>query len=122
MDKFDVDSDLQQTAQRVAELGRQVTIDLRHQAHLREDLLRRHQELTADHTQRAAGQLWPPYRWLRRLTLVAPPAFAVVVALLVFVLSPQIGGHQSSQEAVAARLASAAVKTVPTVTGWQVTV
>jgi hypothetical protein len=122
MNVFDLDSDVQQTAQRIADLSQQVAIDLRHKTHLREELLRRHQELTADHTQRAARRLWPRFQRLQRLTLVAPPAFAVLVALAVFVLSPQLGGHQSPQAAEAARLASAAVRTVPTVTGWQVTV
>jgi hypothetical protein len=122
MNGFDLDADVQQTAQRVADLSQQVAIDLRHKTRLREELLRRHRELTADHTQRAATRLWPRLQWPQRLTLVAPPALAVLVALTIFIVSPQIGGRQSSQAAVAARIADAAVRTVPTVTGWQVTV
>jgi hypothetical protein len=122
MNLFDLDSDVQQTAQRVADLSQQVAIDLQLKTRLREELLRRHQELTAEQTQRAAARLRPRFQWPRRLTLVAPPILALLVALAVFVVSPQLSGHQSPQAAEAARIASAAVRTVPTVTGWQVTV
>ncbi|MBV9280123.1 MAG: hypothetical protein JOZ41_08595, partial [Chloroflexi bacterium] len=79
MNNPELDPDLRFTAQRVAELGRRVTIDPQHKARLREELVRRHQELTAGRTQRAAGMLGPRLARLKRLTLVAPAALAAAM-------------------------------------------
>jgi hypothetical protein len=123
MNDFDVDSELRHAARHVAELSRQVTIDLQHKSRLREELLRRHQELSADHTtQRAARSLWPRLTGLKRLTLVAPPALAVALACSVILWALQISGHQRAQAAEAARITTALRQTVPTVTQWQFTV
>ena len=53
MNDQEIPSDLQATERRLTHLGRQVPIDLHHKARLREELLRRHQELSAETTQRA---------------------------------------------------------------------
>jgi hypothetical protein len=113
------DPQLQFTAHRVAELSRRVDVDLQHMARLREELLRRHQELSAERTQRAAGRLWFPVPGLKRLTLVAPTALAVVAALGLALAGLQISGHRPAQTAEAARLAQALAQTAPTVTAWQ---
>jgi hypothetical protein len=120
MNAPDIDSDLQSTAQHVAELTRRVHIDLSHKARLREELVRRHQELVATERQRTATTLWPRLPRFTRLTLVAPPAFAVVVAVIVAIAALQVSGHQSTQSAEAARITRALVQTVPTLTSWQV--
>ena len=118
----ETDSDLLATTQRVAELARRVDINPQHKARLRQELLRRHQELSAEHTQRAAGMLWPRLTRLKRLTLVAPTALAAAVAGSILVWALQISGHQSPQAAEAARLSRVLSYTVPSVTRWTVQV
>jgi hypothetical protein len=120
MRDFDLDPDLRGAAQHVANVSQRVGIDPRHKNRLREELMRRHQELSAEHTQRAAGKFWPQTTGLKRLTLVAPPALAVVlvVGLLLGVL--QATGHHDPQAAEAARLTRAMARTVPTLTSWNV--
>lgn len=118
MNDLDLDSDVRFTAQRVAELNRRVQIDPQHKARLREELLRRHQELTTNKTQRKVGMLQPLAR-LKRLTLVAPPALAAAFVFSMLLWSLQVTGHQSTQTAEAARITAALARTVPTVTGWQ---
>ena len=120
MSEPDFDPLLQLTAQHIAELSGRVHIDPQHKARLREELLRRHQELSAGSTQRAAGMLWPRFARLKRLTLVAPPALAAGVICSILLWALQISGHQSSQAAEAARITQALTRTVPTVTMWQV--
>jgi hypothetical protein len=115
------DSQLQFTARRVAELSERAEIDLQHMARLREELLRRHQELLVGSTQRTTGSLWPHFARLKRLTLVAPPALAAAIAFSVLLWAVQVSGHQKSQAALAADITRALDRTVPTVTGWQVT-
>lgn len=122
MNDFETGSPLDNTAQRLAELGRRVDIDLQHKARLREELMRRHQELSAESTQRAADTLWPRFPRLKRLTLVAPAALAAAVALSLLLWSLQIAGHQAPRVAEAARITQALAKTVPTVTAWNATV
>jgi hypothetical protein len=117
-----LDHDLRDAELRVIQLNRRVHADPRHKARLREELLRRHQELTAESSQRAAGMLWPHIPGLKRLTLVAPPALAVAVAFSVLLLALQVSGHQNTQAAEAARLTQALTRTAPTVTEWQWTV
>jgi hypothetical protein len=122
MSDFDLDRDLQMVSDRVADLAHAVTIDPRHKARLREELLRRHQELSAGTTQRAARTLWPRFPRLKRLTLVAPPALAAAAILSMMLWSLPIFGHQTPQAAEAQRITQALVRTVPTVTRWRVTV
>jgi hypothetical protein len=117
-----LDGDLRSAGRRIRDLSHRVVIDPTHKARLREELLRRHQELLAEDTQRAAGTLWSRLSGLKRLTLVAPPALAAALALSVFVWSLQIWGHQPTTAAEAARLTQALARTVPTVTSWQWTV
>jgi len=117
----DVDPDLRDVSERVADLSRQISIDLRYKAHLREALLRRHQELSAEVTQRAARKLWPRLTGVKRLTLVAPPALAAAVAAWAMIWALQVSGHRSPQLAEAQRISAALVRAVPTVTSWKVT-
>ncbi len=117
----DVDPDLRHVTKRVADLNQQITIDLRYKAHLREALLRRHQELSAEVTQRAARKLWPRLSVVKRLTLVAPPALAATVAACLVAWVLQISGHSSPQVAEAQRITAALMRAVPTVTSWKVT-
>src|SRR5437588_12640901 len=118
MNDQEIPSDLQATESRLTHLSRQVPIDLQHKARLREELLRRHQELSAETTQRAAGKPWSRFTRLKRLTLVAPPALAAATALSVLLWALQISGHQTPQAAEAARITRALVQSAPTVTGW----
>lgn len=118
----DTDPTLRSTEQRVADLSRRVEIDLQHKTRLREELLRRHQELTATTTQRTAVRLEPRKAGLRRLTLVAPAALAAAAALVLSIGGLQLLGHQHAPAAEAAPIIRALSHTVPTVTGWQVTV
>jgi hypothetical protein len=120
MRDFDLNSDVRGAAQHVATLSQRAVIDPRHKNRLREELMRRHQELSAEHTQRAAGKLWPPMKGLKRLTLVAPPALAVVLVAGLLVGALQATGHHDPQAAEAARLTRAMARTVPTLTSWNV--
>jgi len=115
----DLDSDLQVAAHRVMRTAHETPIDLAHKAQLRDELLRRHQELSAGTTQRAAFKLWPRLSGLKRLTLVAPPAVAGAVALSVLLWGLQISGHQKPQTAEAAKITQALARTAPSVTHWQ---
>ena len=117
----DVDPDLRDVSERVADLSRQISIDLRYKAHLREALLRRHQELSAEVTQRAARKLWSRVTGVKRLTLVAPPALAAAIAAWVLVWVLQASGQGSPQLAEAQRISAALVRELPTVTSWKVT-
>lgn len=121
MSSSEIDPQVQFTAQRVAELGKRAEVNLQHQARLREELLRRHQELSAGTTQRAAGRLWPRFTRLQRLTLVAPAALAAATAISVLLGALQMSRH-STQTAEAARITRAFLRTAPTVTSWQWTV
>ncbi len=116
----DLDSDLQGIAQQVAHLSQRVGIDPHHKNRLREELMRRHQELSTELTQRAAGKFWPRLTGLKRLTLVAPPALAVVLVVGLLVGTLQATGHHDPQAAEAARLTRAMARTVPTLTSWNV--
>ncbi len=122
MNISDEDSDMSALEARLVRLCRGVPIDPVRKAHLRDELVRRHQELSAETTQRAAGMLWPRIRGLKRLTLVAPPALAAAVACFALVWALQVSGHRDTQAALAARISRALAQTVPTVTAWQVTV
>jgi hypothetical protein len=115
-----LDSELRGAAQRVSQMSQRVGIDPRHKNRLREELMRRHQELSAEHTQRAAGKLWPRMTGLKRLTLVAPPALAVVLVVGLLLGALQATGHHDPQAAEAARLTRAMARTVPTLTSWNV--
>lgn len=122
MNKGEIDFELREAAARARDLSRRVVLDPHHKLRLREELLRRHQELSAVTTQRAAGTLWSRLTGPRRLTLVAPPALAVfLTVVLVFAGIPFSKGPQL-QTAEAARLATAMTNTVPTVTNLQWTV
>ena len=121
MSNPEIDPQLQFTAQRVAELSGRAEVNLQHQARLREELLRRHQELSAETTQRAAGSLWPRFTRLKRLTLVAPAALAAATVISVLLGALQISNH-STQTAEAARLTRALIRSAPTVTSWRWTV
>ncbi|GAC1468780.1 MAG: hypothetical protein PVSMB7_17160 [Chloroflexota bacterium] len=122
MKRFKNSQELGQFERRLAQWGHQAPIDPHHKAHLRDELLRRHQELTVRDTQRPARRLWPRFSGLKRLTLVASPALAIVVVVFVMLSGLQISGHRSTQQAEAARLSLALAHTVPTVTSWQVSV
>lgn len=113
------DSDVEETARYIARLAGRVPCDPAHQAQLRLELLRRHQEHSVESSQRATGSLWSRLTGLKSLTLVAPPALGgiVVTMLLLFSLAPR----QSAQAAEAARITSALARSAPTVTAWQVT-
>ena len=115
-----LDSDLRGAAQRVSQLSQRAGIDPRHKNRLREELMRRHQELSAEHTQRAAGKFWPQLKGLKRLTLVAPPALAVVLVTGLILGALQATGHHDPQAAEAARLTRAMARSVPTLTSWNV--
>jgi hypothetical protein len=82
--------------------------------------MRRHQELSAEHTQRAAGKFLLRMTGLKRLTLVAPPALAVVLVFGLIIGALQATGHHDPQAAEAARLTRAMARTVPTLTSWNV--
>jgi hypothetical protein len=116
----DLDFDVQGAAQHVANLTQRVGIDPHHKNRLREELMRRYQELSAEHTQRAAGKFWPRMTGLKRLTLVAPPALAVVLVAGLILGALQATGHHDPQTAEAARLTRAMARTVPTLTSWNV--
>lgn len=117
-----LDPDVMSVAHTIADLSRGVEPDPRYSARLRQELLRRHQELSADRTQRAAGTLMSRLTGLKRLTLVAPPALAAALVLSVAVWGLPIVSQTPSQAAVAAHITSALAQTAPTVTAWQVTV
>jgi hypothetical protein len=116
----DLDLDVQGAAQHVANLTQRVGIDPHHKNRLREELMRRHQELSAEHTQRAAGKFWLHMTGLKRLTLVASPALAVVLVVGLILGALQATGHHDPQAAEAARLTRAMARTVPTLTSWDV--
>jgi hypothetical protein len=117
-----LDPDVLSVAHTIADLSRGVEPDPRYSARLRQELLRRHQELSADRTQRAAGMLLSRLTGLKRLTLVAPPALAAALILSLAVWGLPISGHAPSQAAVAARITRALAQSAPTVTAWRVTV
>lgn len=117
-----LDPDILSVAHTIADLSRGVEPDPRYSARLRQELLRRHQELSAVRTQRAAGRLMSRLTGLKRLTLVAPPALAAALILSLIVWGLPIAGHAPPQAAVAARITRALARTAPTVTGWQVTI
>lgn len=117
-----LDPDVLSVAHTIADLSRGVEPDPRYSARLRQELLRRHQELSAESTQRAAGTLMSRLTGLKRLTLVAPPALAAALILSVVVWGLPIVSQTPSQAAVAARITRALAQTAPTVTAWQVTV
>ena len=116
----ELDSDLRITALYVAQLNERIDPNPHHKFRLREELMRRHQELSAESTQRAAGKLWPRITRLKRLTLVAPPALTVVLIVGLLLGALQATGHRDPQAAEAARLTSAMARTVPTLTSWNV--
>lgn len=123
MDDFEINGDLSDAASHVRHLSRRIALDPHHKLRLREELLRRHQELSADRTQRAAGTLWSRLTGPRRLTLVAPPALAIVLALILLLGGvPFPRNSQQQQTAEAATLARVITNTVPTVVHWQWTV
>lgn len=117
-----LDPDILSVAHTIADLSRGVDPDPRYSARLRQELLRRHQELSADRTQRAAGTLMSRLTGLKRLTLVAPPALAAALILSLVLWGLPITGHAPSQSAVAARITRALAQSAPSVTAWQVTV
>lgn len=123
MDDLHLNRDLEAAHERLVSLSRRVEPDPLHYAHLRQELLRRHQELrTDDTTQRTVRSLWSRLTGLKRLTLVAPPALAAAVVLFAVISGVQISGHQSSPTADAAQITQALAHTAPTVTAWQVNV
>src|SRR5947209_16138217 len=99
MTDFHDDPEMADVAERVAHLGKQTPIDPLHKARLREELLRRHQELSAE-PQRAAGKLWPRIRGPKRLTLVAPPALGALLAVLALLWGMPFSGHPNTQAAM----------------------
>lgn len=121
MSEFDLDADLADTDRYLVSLSKRVEPDPRHKAVLRQELLRRHQELIAEESQRAARTLWFRFAGLKRLTLVAPPALAGILALILLMVDAQMSGHRSPQAAEAARISQALARTTRTVTAWQVT-
>ena len=116
----DLDTSLRMTALHVARLTERTEPNPLHKIRLREELMRRHQELSAESTQRAAGKLWPRITRLKRLTLVAPPALAVVLVVGLVLGGLQATGHHDPQAAEAARLTNAMARSVPTLTSWNV--
>ena len=117
-----LDPDVLTVAHSIADLSRGVEPDPRYSARLRQELLRRHQELSAVRTQRAVDTLMSRLTGLKRLTLVAPPALAAALILSLMVWGLPIAGHAPTQAAVAARITRALARTAPTVTAWQVTI
>lgn len=112
--------ELEPVTRELRRLSRTVSPNPQHKLHLREELVRRHQELTAEPTQRAARQLWPRFPRLKRLTLVASPALAVVLALGAVLWGLDINGHQKTQSAEAARITRALQQSTPRLVNWQV--
>jgi hypothetical protein len=122
MDDLELDRDLRTLDQHLATLSKRVEPDPSHHARLRQELLRRHQELRTEHTQRAVPTLWSRFPGLKRLTLVAPPALAGAAALLAVISGAGFSGHHNPQIAEAAQITQALAHTAPTVTAWQVSV
>ncbi len=120
MRRDEFDTDLSETAQYVREISSHLPIDPASKIRLREELMRRHQELTVGTTQRAAGKLWPRFSGLKRLTLVAPPALAVVLVLGMVLGGLDVNGHRGTQAVEAARLTRAMARVMPTLTSWNV--
>src|SRR5947209_3993894 len=116
----DLDLDVQGTAQHLQRLTQQTPVHMHQKNRLREELMRRHQELSAEHTQRAAGKFWLQLTGLKRLTLVASPALAAVLIFGFILGALQATGHHDPQAAEAARLTRAMARTVPTLTSWDV--
>ena len=114
--------DILSVARSVADLSCGVDPDPRYSARLRQELLRRHQELSAERSQRAAGMLSSRLTGLKRLTLVAPPALAAALVLSLIVWGLPITGRAPSKAAVAAHITRALAHTAPAVKAWQVTV
>jgi hypothetical protein len=116
----DLDLDVLGTAQHIQRLAQRTAVHPRHKNSLREELMRRHQELSAEHTQRAAGKFWLQLTGLKRLTLVASPALAAVLIFGFILGTLQATGHHNPQAAEAARLTRAMARTAPTLTSWHV--
>lgn len=117
-----LDRELIETAEYIAHLSRRAQPHPSHHARLRQELQRRHQELVAESSQRTARMLRPRLTGLKRLTLVAPPALAMAAALVLALFGLPGVGRPAPQAAVAARITDALVRSVPTVTSWQVNV
>jgi hypothetical protein len=111
--------------QQVAELSHRAPVDPEHKRRLRDELLRRHQELTAGRSQRAAGTLWARTWRPTRLTLVAPAALAATSVLMLLATAFQLLAGTlwvpSPQSVQASQLTGALVRSAPTVTGWEMT-
>jgi hypothetical protein len=116
----ELETDVQSTANIVAEVGASVPPNEAHRVQLRATLLRRQQELLHQRVHARSG--WPlaRLRRVKRRLLLAPPALAIATVLSVVLWSLQIAGHQPAQSAEAARLDQALARSVPLITGWSV--
>lgn len=119
MHEYDLDTDLLEIDAHLRQASRRVPLDPRHKRRIREELMRRHREMPAGTSQRAAGMLWSRLTGTRRLTLVAPPALAAVLAVALFLSGAPFSRGGRVQSVVAARLTRALTETVPKVTTWQ---
>lgn len=122
MTRLEENSGYDDVERRLQALGRSPGSDPMFKAHLRDELLRRHQELTTETTQRGIRRFTSRLAGLKRLTLVAPPALAAAIAVSLVLSGLQVSGHRQAQGAEAARLSRALARTVPTLTAWRVSV
>lgn len=109
----DVPGDLVFLDHRLRSLG-QARPDPAGRARLRADLMRRHRETSAVQSTRERGVR-------RRLMLVASPVLAVAASVILLLSGIGLSGQQAAPAAEAARLTAELVRTVPTVTGVQLT-
>jgi len=121
MGDFDLDAELQGTAATVAKIAHDIGSSQEHKARLRQMLFHRHHELSVEKSAHPLKFFRRRMTALPRMALAAPPALGAAALLGVVVWALQISGAQSPQAAEAARITKALVRTVPTVTGWQVT-
>lgn len=125
MNEREIENDLLELDTHLRHMSRRVTFDPHHKLRIREELMRRHREMPAVTSQRAAGMLLSRLTGTRRLTLVAPPALAVVMAIALFLSGvPFLHGNegQIAQAAEDTRIYQALTQTVPTVRAWQWTI
>lgn len=122
MNTNDVDSDLRDVAERVSLLSKQVQMSSRHKTELGRELLHRHGQIAA-RRQRAEHDIpWSRLSPFKRVAFLATPTVGLSALCGMIIWMLQLTGQVNPQAAEAARISSDLAHTVPTVTGWQVTV
>src|SRR5437588_12908045 len=99
MNDLDLDPEVRYTARRVAQLTADVETDSWHQAALRAQLMRRHQELVAAAGKRSLTERWIQLFRLHRLTMLGSPVVALTVAFSVLLWTLQLSGHPAPRTA-----------------------